>query len=35
MQGLKKLNKADPSVEVFNVNGDLVIGTCGEVHLQR
>jgi translation elongation factor EF-G len=35
LAGLKKLSKADPSLEVLNINGDIVLGTCGEVHLQR
>ena len=36
IQGLKKLNKADPAIEVITQqNGEILIGTCGEVHLQR
>ena len=36
VEGLKKLNKADPSVEIYTQeSGDIVLSTCGEVHLQR
>ena len=35
IEGLKKLNKSDPSVEIYSENGNLILGTCGEVHLQR
>lgn len=36
IQGLRKLNKADPSLEVYaQENGEIVVGTCGEVHLER
>lgn len=36
IDGLKKLNKSDPSIEVYaQENGDVVISTCGEVHLER
>ena len=34
LEGLKKLNKSDPSVDVYvEHNGDIVLSTCGEVHL--
>lgn len=34
IEGLKKLNRSDPSVEVYTKeNGDLVLSCCGEVHL--
>jgi ribosome assembly protein 1 len=34
LEGLKKLNKSDPSVDVYiEQNGDIVLSTCGEVHL--
>lgn len=30
IDGLKKLNKSDPSVEVFTMaNGDVILATCG------
>ncbi len=30
IEGLKKLNKSDPSVEVFTqANGDIILATCG------
>jgi ribosome assembly protein 1 len=36
VEGLKKLNKSDPSVEVYTSSkGDLILSTCGEVHLER
>lgn len=36
MNGLKKLNKFDPSVEVSMLaNGDVILATCGQVHLER
>ena len=36
IDGLKKINKADPSVEVYaQENGDIILATCGEVHLER
>jgi len=35
-EGLKKLNKADPSVEVYLTDsGEYILCTCGEVHLQK
>lgn len=35
-EGLKKLNRSDPSVSYFrNDKGQLVLSTCGEIHLQR
>ena len=34
LEGLKKLNKSDPSVDVYvEQKGDIVLSTCGEVHL--
>jgi translation elongation factor EF-G len=34
MEGLKKLNKSDPSVDVYiESTGDIILNTCGEVHL--
>ena len=36
IQGLKRLNKSDPSVEVYTqANGDIILATCGQVHLER
>jgi len=36
IDGLKKLNKSDPSLEVYaQENGDVILATCGEVHLER
>ena len=36
VNGLKEMNKADPSVNAYyQENGDLILATCGEVHLQR
>ena len=36
VDGLKKLNKSDPSVEVYvERSGDIILSTCGEVHLER
>ena len=36
VEGLEKLNKADPSVDYFvNDSGEYILSTCGEVHLQR
>lgn len=36
IDGLKKLNKSDPSIEVsIAKNGDIILSTCGEVHLER
>lgn len=36
LEGLKKLNKSDPSVDVFiEQSGDIVLSTCGEVHLEK
>jgi ribosome assembly protein 1 len=30
------LNKADPALEVYaKENGDWILSTCGEVHLER
>lgn len=34
--GLQKLNRADPSVEYFiTKQGEHVLSTCGEVHLEK
>lgn len=34
IEGLKKLNKSDPSVEVFTqANGDVILATCGQVKI--
>ncbi len=31
-EGLKRLNKSDPSLEVFTEsNGDIILSTCGQV----
>ena len=36
VEGLKKLNKSDPSVEVYiEKNGNIALSTCGEVHLEK
>ncbi|KAL4452839.1 hypothetical protein ABPG74_002404 [Tetrahymena malaccensis] len=36
IEGLKKLNKSDPSVEVFTEsNGNIILSTCGQVHMER
>lgn len=36
IDGLRKLNKSDPSLEVYaQENGDVILATCGEVHLER
>lgn len=36
LEGLTKLNKADPSVSFFqNKRGEYILSTCGEIHLQR
>ncbi|CAD8153478.1 unnamed protein product [Paramecium octaurelia] len=36
LQAIKKLYKCDPSLDVQALDsGELVLGTCGEVHLQR
>ena len=35
-EGLKKLNRAEPSVEVYlTESGEYILCTCGEVHLQK
>mmetsp|Transcript_19103 Transcript_19103/g.13688 ORF Transcript_19103/g.13688 Transcript_19103/m.13688 type:complete len:144 (-) Transcript_19103:1513-1944(-) len=35
-QGLEKLNRADPSVEFYiSKQGEFVLSTCGEVHLEK
>ena len=35
-KGLFLLNKSDPSVQYFtNAKGELILSTCGEVHLER
>lgn len=34
--GLEELNRADPSVEFYvSKRGELVLSTCGEVHLEK
>jgi translation elongation factor EF-G len=34
--GLEKLNRADPSVEYYvTKQGEHVLSTCGEVHLEK
>lgn len=34
--GLKKLNRADPSVEYYvTKQGEHILSTCGEVHLEK
>lgn len=34
--GLRKLNKSDPAVEIYlNENGEYIVSTCGQVHLER
>lgn len=34
--GLEKLNRADPSVEFYiSKQGEFVLSTCGEVHLEK
>lgn len=36
IDGLRKLNKSDPSLEVYaQENGDVILVTCGETHLER
>ena len=36
LSGLKKLNRSDPSVDVYaEENGDLILNTCGQVHLEK
>lgn len=36
IEGLKKLDKADPSVSYFlNERGEYIISTCGQIHLER
>lgn len=34
-KGLKKLDKADPSVKVTYEDGKWILWTCGEVHLDK
>lgn len=35
-QGLEKLNRSDPSVQFYiNNQGEYILSTCGEVHLER
>ncbi len=34
LDGLKKLNRSDPSVDVYvEGTGDIILNTCGQVHL--
>lgn len=34
IDGLKKINRTDPSVDVYaEPTGDIILNTCGEVHL--
>ena len=36
LEGLKKINKTDPSVDVYvEPTGDIILNTCGEVHLEK
>lgn len=36
IEGLKKLNKSDPAVDYYvQDNGEHILVTCGEVHLER
>ena len=36
LDGLKKLNRSDPSVDVWaEGNGDIILNTCGQVHLEK
>ena len=36
VEGLEKLNKADPSVDFFiTKDGQNILSTCGEVHLEK
>jgi ribosome assembly protein 1 len=34
LDGLKKMNRSDPSVDVYvEGSGDIILNTCGQVHL--
>jgi translation elongation factor EF-G len=36
VEGLKKLDKSDPSVSYYiNDKGEYIISTCGQIHLER
>jgi ribosome assembly protein 1 len=36
LDGLKKLNRSDPSVDVYvESTGDIILNTCGQVHLEK
>ena len=35
VEGLKKLDRSDPSVTFSNEKGQYIISTCGQVHLER
>jgi ribosome assembly protein 1 len=36
LEGLKKLNRSDPSVDVYvEGTGDIILNTCGQVHLEK
>lgn len=36
LDGLKKLNRSDPSVDVYvEGTGDIILNTCGQVHLEK
>lgn len=35
-EGLRKINRSDPSVDVYiEPTGDIILNTCGEVHLEK
>ena len=36
LEGLKRLNRSDPSVDVYaEGTGDIILNTCGQVHLEK
>jgi ribosome assembly protein 1 len=36
MEGLRRLNKSDPSVDIYvESTGDIIMNTCGQVHLEK
>lgn len=36
VEGIEKLNRADPSIEYFvTKQGEHILSTCGEVHLEK
>lgn len=36
LEGLKKLNRSDPSIDIYTeANGDIILNTCGQVHLEK